>query len=118
MRPILMPSPSDGPTDPALRARLRPLFAEWEEADMTNRVGKGDKPANLHRLIVAEQAIDAALAAAEAAPLDVDHPGEPHEFSMTCTKCGRKGMVHLSLITSEQRVTILDPDTETAGEAG
>jgi hypothetical protein len=41
--------------------RLRPLFAELEEADMANRVGKGDKAANLHRLIVAEQTIDAAL---------------------------------------------------------
>jgi len=50
-------------SDDDLRRALRPLFAEWEAADMANRVGKGDKHANLNRLIDAERAIAVALAA-------------------------------------------------------
>jgi hypothetical protein len=34
------------------------------------------------------------------------HPGEPHEFRTTCLRCGKPGMLHVSLITADETVTI------------
>lgn len=32
------------------------------------------------------------------------HPGEPHDFRTTCTRCGETGMLVLSLITPDEQV--------------
>jgi hypothetical protein len=34
------------------------------------------------------------------------HPDEPHEFRTTCLRCGEPGMLHVSLITPDETVTI------------
>lgn len=51
-----------------------------------------------------------ATTAAEPPALDelAEHPGEPHVFSTACLRCGEMGMVHLSLITPNERVDITD----------
>jgi len=43
--------------------------------------------------------------AAEPPALDVEHEGE-HDFDMTCRKCGKRGMVHLSVITADESVVV------------
>ena len=36
------------------------------------------------------------------------HYGEPHEFRTICRRCGEPGMLHVSIITPDERVDIRD----------
>lgn len=64
------PKPTLAASGEAALERLRPLFAEYEAADLARRVGKGDKAANLTRYINAGRAIEAAIRAESADPYD------------------------------------------------
>ena len=34
------------------------------------------------------------------------HPGEHHDFDMTCTSCGMRGMLNVAFITSDEYVEV------------
>jgi hypothetical protein len=80
---------------------------------MANRVGKGDKPANLHRLIVAEQAIDTALAAAEAAPLDVERLARAIANVQNNSIATAEAMYEYADDIALEYAALRSPDTET-----
>lgn len=61
-RPLIEAAILTEPRAEGLLDALRPLFAEYDEADMARRVGKGNKHDLLVRVIDAKQALLAALA--------------------------------------------------------
>ena len=46
--------------------------------------------------------------AAQPSAAVAEHPGEHHEFRTTCLRCGKPGMLHISVITPNERVDITD----------
>ncbi len=110
------------PDDPALRARLRWLSDEapklWWQPE--NR-GDTSKSAHLEVRAIADDALAALAAAAEAAPLDVERLAEAIWTAETGDYLQYADPVEARRFAADiarEYAALRSPDTETAGEAG
>lgn len=82
-------------TDGVLQQRIEQLIDDW-----TPRSEAPEETEDLERADVLE-CLRTALDYRQ------PHPGEPHEFRATCSRCGEPGMVNLSIVAWDERVEVV-----------